>query len=202
MISGNQPNHEGPRYIHLYHDVEKDCEPVIHRYYEPILVRKTHPAFYIIALTLIALAFLVGTRAHGQTNSNGINGGFSRNNVTGNLNVTGSVIAGSSVASGFRIQGSFFNIVGSRFAASGCTNSGLTGGASAGTFISGTTGTCTVVVTMGQSATAANDWSCTVRDTTTPADTITQSGATSTTTATFTGTTVSGDVLSFACIAH
>ena len=50
---------------------------------------------------------------------------------------------------------------------SGCTLSGAVGGASAGSFISGTTGTCTVVITPG--STAPNGWACTATDITTGA---------------------------------
>ena len=96
--------------------------------------------------------------------------------------------------------GKFIN-VGTKFTASGCSNSTLVGGATAGSYHSGTTGTCTVTVTFGDSATAPNGWSCSVSDTTTPADlqTMTASAAT---TATFSGTTVSGDVIKFACVGY
>ena len=82
------------------------------------------------------------------------------------------------------------------FTASGCTNSTLVGGATAGSYHSGTTGTCTVVVTTG--LTAPNGWACFASDLTTTADTIKQT-ATSQTTATLAGTTASGDVINFGC---
>lgn len=88
--------------------------------------------------------------------------------------------------------------VGTKFTATGCSNSTTLGGATAGSFASGTSGTCTVVVTMGDTDTAPNGWSCSVHDVTTAADTILQT-ATAATTATFSGTTVSGDVIIFGC---
>lgn len=115
---------------------------------------------------------------------------------------SGSVTASGSLSSGFKLSGSGLLIGGSKFSASGCTLGATTGGATAGTIVSGTTGTCTLVITMGQSVAAATDFSCYARDLTTPADTITQTGAASTTQATLTGTTVSGDIISFACIGH
>lgn len=89
----------------------------------------------------------------------------------------------------------------STFTASGCSNSSLVGGATAGKYASGTTGTCTVVVTMGNSAASINGWACAANDLTTLADTIKQT-ATTTTTATLSGTTVSGDVVNFHCIGY
>lgn len=72
------------------------------------------------------------------------------------------------------------------------------GGASAGKFASGTTGTCTVTITPG--ITATNGFTCDAHDLTTPADVINQT-ATSTTTATISGTTASGDVVTWKCAA-
>lgn len=85
------------------------------------------------------------------------------------------------------------------FTATGCTNSTLVGGATTGSYHSGTTGTCTVVVTTG--LTAPNGWACFANDLTTTADTIKQT-ASSATTATLAGTTVSGDVINFGCMAY
>ncbi len=90
---------------------------------------------------------------------------------------------------------------GTTFTASGCSNSTLVGGASAGSFNSGTTGTCTVTITMGNSFTAAHGFSCWANDVTTPADKINQTGG-STTTAILSGTTASGDVINFGCMAY
>lgn len=86
---------------------------------------------------------------------------------------------------------------GTKFTASGCSNSATVGGAIAGQFTSGTTGTCTVVITL---PTTLNGWVCRADDLTTPANFIGQS-ASSTTSCTVTGTTVSGDVLNFSAMA-
>jgi hypothetical protein len=101
-------------------------------------------------------------------------------------NTVGSLILGGVISEG------------TAFSASGCSNSTHTGGSTAGSFHSGTSGTCTVTVTMGNSLTAPNGWACSVWDTTTTTDIITETTFT-TTTAVFSGTTVSGDVIIFAC---
>ena len=90
-----------------------------------------------------------------------------------------------------------------KFTASGCSNSATVGGASAGTYTSGTTGICTVVITINGAtgATAPNGWACSASDRTTPANLISQT-ASSTTTATLAGTTTSGDVISFSCVPY
>ena len=90
---------------------------------------------------------------------------------------------------------------GTTFTASGCSNSTLVGGPSAGSYDSGTSGTCTVVVTMGASMAAPHGWACRANDLTTNADVISQT-ATTATTATLAGTTVSGDVINFACTGY
>lgn len=89
---------------------------------------------------------------------------------------------------------------GTTFTASGCSVSALVGGATAGTFTSGTAGTCTVVITMS-GLVAPNGFSCFASDRTTAADIITQTASTNAT-ATLSGTTVSGDVISFGCIGY
>jgi hypothetical protein len=96
---------------------------------------------------------------------------------------------------------SYVQSAGTKFTASGCSNSATVGGASAGQYTSGTTGTCTVTITMGDTDTATNGWACFANDLTTVADTQKQSAST-TTTATITGTTVSGDVINFGCTAY
>lgn len=100
------------------------------------------------------------------------------------------------------VVSSFYQSGGTKFTASGCSNSTLLGGASAGSFVSGTTGACAVTVTMGNSDTATTGWSCWSSDHTTPANLYVQTGAASTTTASFTGTTVSGDLITFGCVAY
>jgi hypothetical protein len=95
-----------------------------------------------------------------------------------------------------------YQTAGTKFTATGCSNSTTVGGASSGKFTSGTTGTCTVVITLNGAtgATANNGWSCFVNNQTTA--NLMRQTASSTTTATISGTTVSGDVISFGCIAY
>ena len=85
------------------------------------------------------------------------------------------------------------------FSISGCSASSLTGGAAAGTFISGTTGTCTAVITIGGGGgvTAPNGWHCSASNQT--AKTTLPTIASTTTTATIEGATTSGDKISLNC---
>ena len=87
----------------------------------------------------------------------------------------------------------------------GCTDAATAGGATAGTFTVGAAVTsCTEVITMGNSATAPNGWSCNALDLTTGADvTNPHQTATSTTTATIvTGTIVASDKIQFSCFGY
>lgn len=86
---------------------------------------------------------------------------------------------------------------GTKFTASGCSNSTTVGGATAGKFSSGTTGTCAVTVTL---PTAPNGWTCYASDLTTPV-VFTQT-ASATTSCTISATTVSGDVVTFVAMAY
>lgn len=79
----------------------------------------------------------------------------------------------------------------------GCSLTSALGGPWAGSFHSGTTGTCTVTITPKP---ATNGYACKAQDMTTPADVINQT-ATNSTTATLSGTTASGDVITWSCIA-
>lgn len=104
---------------------------------------------------------------------------------------------------GFDANGAFqinygFNSQGTKFTASGCSNSSTVGGAVAGQFASGTTGTCTVVITLPASP---NGWACSASDISTPANLISQS-ATSTTSCTITGSTTSGDTIVFKAMGY
>lgn len=110
-------------------------------------------------------------------------------------------IPGTAAANYRAIKASANYIAGTTFTASGCSNGTLVGGATGGTFASGTTGACTVVITMGNSATAPTGWHCSASDRTTPANLYDQTASTITT-ATLSGTTVSGDVISFACLGY
>jgi len=85
----------------------------------------------------------------------------------------------------------------------GCTESSLTGGATAGKFSVAST-SCTIVITMGNSATAPNGWDCHAIDLTTLADVTNphQTATTTTTVTIVTGTVVSGDVIQFSCIGY
>jgi len=89
-------------------------------------------------------------------------------------------------------------LYGSAYAVSGCSLTSAVNGAGSGSFHSGTTGTCTVTITPG--FTAAHGFSCWTNDMTTPADHIPQT-AYNATTATISGVTVSGDVITYGCMA-
>jgi hypothetical protein len=114
----------------------------------------------------------------------------------------GSMQALNNTGGGNIFQSDAFQSTGTKFTASGCSNTTTVGGATAGSFASGTTGACTVTITFGDSMTATNGWACFAADQTTPANLISQKSGGSTTTAVFTGTTVSGDVISFGCMAY
>lgn len=92
-------------------------------------------------------------------------------------------------------------VKGTTFTISGCSASAPAGGATTGTFTSGTTGTCTVVVTFNGAtgSTAANGWNCdgVADQTTIPAlfTGLMHQTASSTTTCTVSGTTVTNDVI-------
>ncbi len=95
-----------------------------------------------------------------------------------------------------------YAVTGTTFTATGCgTVTNRLGGATAGSFQSATSGTCTVVVTMGNSVTAANGFACgRPNDLTTNSNSSSWSQtATTTTTVTLSGTSAAGDVISFAC---
>jgi lysophospholipase L1-like esterase len=96
-----------------------------------------------------------------------------------------------------------YESLGTKFTTSGCAVSATTGGPTAGSYTSGTAGTCTTVITMnGATGLAApNGWACSASDRTTPTDVIAQTAST-TTTATLSGTTSSGDVIGFSCMGY
>lgn len=148
----------------------------------------TNPSVRIRGLAAAAPS---GTIVQGQVQ-------FDTQNSSGSLTTVMTLSSAAKVSISGGIQSS-----GTKFTASGCSNSTTVGGATAGTFASGTTGTCTVVITMNGATgvTASNGWSCWASDRTTPANLISQTAST-TTTATIAGTTVSGDVISFGCMAY
>lgn len=116
-----------------------------------------------------------------------LNGGTSLFNVAS----TGAVSRPASVSTG------------TPFTITGCSATIGVAGASAGTIVSGTTGVCTVVITINGATglTAPNGWACFASDRTTTGNLIAQSAATQTT-ATITGTTVSGDVIGVGCTGY
>lgn len=77
---------------------------------------------------------------------------------------------------------------------SGCSLTTPLGTANAGSFLSGTAGTCTVTITPG--ITASHGFVCSATDLTTRTDIVSQS-AYSTTTCTISGTTASGDLVTY-----
>lgn len=91
-----------------------------------------------------------------------------------------------------------------RFTISGCSATiGAANNSNVGTFTSGTTGTCTVVITPG--FTATNGWVCYSSDITTIPALFTglmHQTATNATTATVSGTTVTSDVINFSCLPY
>jgi hypothetical protein len=86
----------------------------------------------------------------------------------------------------------------------GCGEGSLTGGATAGKFTTSGTNSCTIVITMGNVATAPNGWDCHAIDLTTVGDvTNPHQTASSTTTATIvSGTIATNDVIQFSCIGY
>ena len=95
------------------------------------------------------------------------------------------------------LSGGGIAMTGTAATLSGCSYSGQVGGATAGKFISGTTGGCTVTITTGSRA--PNGWSCYASDLTNN-NLIRQSGSTATS-CSISGTTTSGDTINWAAIA-
>lgn len=101
--------------------------------------------------------------------------------------------AGATTDTGGYISG------GTKFTASGCSNSTTVGGQTAGSYNSGTSGTCTVTITL---PTAPNGWVCFASDVTTAVDVSQPMTASTTTSCTISGTTVSGDTIKFAALGY
>jgi hypothetical protein len=93
---------------------------------------------------------------------------------------------------------------GTTFTASGCANSTLVGGATAGTYTSVTGGSCTVTITMGSSSTAVHGWVCDAHDLTTAVDAnnVTMGSSTTTTANLVEGTVLANDVIAFKCMGY
>lgn len=103
-----------------------------------------------------------------------------------------------------RLKASAYMSAGTKFTTNaGCTDTTLVGGGSVGTFVNGATGTCTTIITMGDTATATNGWVCSVVDRTTTAAVWRQT-ASNATTATIQATSgaVGSDVIQFSCIGY
>jgi hypothetical protein len=90
------------------------------------------------------------------------------------------------------------------FTISGCSASvGTNSRSTGGTIVSGTTGTCTVTITMGGSQSAADGWLCYGSNQTTAytnANQVPRQKSSTSTTAVLEMNTTSGDVIEFACI--
>jgi hypothetical protein len=84
----------------------------------------------------------------------------------------------------------------------GCSESTLVGGATAGKFTSGTGSACTIVITMGNTATAPNGWSCWANDQTGVPTVAIRQTASTTTTASLLMTVTSSDVINFGCMGY
>lgn len=100
-------------------------------------------------------------------------------------------------ASAYLVGGTTFTL-----SANGCTATTLVGGATRGSYVSGTTGNCTVTILMGNSVAAATGFHCTFEDHTTltvatGVGLLSQTGAADTTHCSMTGVTASGDLVSF-----
>jgi hypothetical protein len=110
---------------------------------------------------------------------------------------------GTTAANYRALKASGYMSGGTTFTATGLSVGTLVGGATAGTFALGANGPGTVVVTMGNSATAPTGWSCWVSDRTTLSVLVEQSASTTTTaTLNFPAGALSGDVGNFGCLAY
>lgn len=113
--------------------------------------------------------------------------------VTGGTPAIAAIIGGgNNVPAGIVKAGGLFSS--GTQSISGCSLSSAAGGLTAGSFASGTTGACTVTITL---PTAPNGWACDAHDLT-AATTINQTAA-SANSATISGTTTSGDVITWKC---
>ena len=120
---------------------------------------------------------------------------------------TGIIDFGTGAAgnTGAHVKAAGYTSAGTTFTSSGgCTEGTLTGGATAGKFTTSGSTSCSTTVTMGNSLSAPNGWSCMAIDLTTIGDVTNPHQTASTqTTATFaTGTIVANDVIQFSCIGY
>jgi hypothetical protein len=108
---------------------------------------------------------------------------------------------GTAADTSCKFQAAGYISKGSTFTASGCTNSTLVGGATAGTFTVGQNTACTIVITMGNTATAAHGWRCNADDiTAVPAVAIRQVTPLSTTACSLLMTVATNDVITFSAM--
>lgn len=117
---------------------------------------------------------------------------------TSGLN-TGSADIGSASIVSHAIYGRSFVSAGAVPGIAGCSAGTQTGGSTAGTYKSGTAGTCTVTLTFN--LTAPTGWFCQANDLTTPADLQVQTSS-SPTAAVLAGTTALNDIVNYACTAY
>jgi len=109
-------------------------------------------------------------------------------------------VLGGAIQAGSSVTARAFVGSGSLPGMSGCSATTQTGENTIGTYTSGTSGTCAVTLTF--STTAPIGWNCSAWDRTTPADLQGETTGGSATTAIISGTTVTGDVVQFACFAY
>ena len=104
------------------------------------------------------------------------------------------------IESGIKFTSNDFIVTGTKPTPTGsCTASSFAGGATAGTFSAGACSGGTFILTFV--ITATNGWACNAKDRTTPADAVNQT-STSTTSAAFTATTASSDVVQYSCVGY
>lgn len=152
--------------------------------------------FFVSGFLLNELAGGVyGWSSNTTFNSTTADTGLSRDTVAGTIDVG----TGAAQSSAGLIKAAAHLAGGTKFTTSGCAISSTTGGATAGKMTSGTTGACTVVITLG-GASAPNGWHCSASDETTGLNLSTTAGASSATTCTVTGTTTTGDTISFLAV--
>jgi hypothetical protein len=101
------------------------------------------------------------------------------------------------------LQAASFISKGNSASVSGCSNSGVLGGANAGSFVSGTNGVCTVTITLGNTSKPPNGYACFANNDTNPTNEMHKISTSLTdNTITLSGTTTSGDVISWGVIGY
>jgi hypothetical protein len=136
-----------------------------------IVTASTVPANGIYLPTTNTLGFATNTTAVGNVDA------------TGDLNWTKGFVS-----------------IGTKPTVTGCTNSGTLGGAVSGSYVSGTTGTCTVTIPLPSGPT--NAYACFAHDDTTAVDYTQSAIVTTVTTLTISGTTVTGDKIVWGCMGY